>query len=155
MPGWREEQRPRCSVSLTHKCSATQCSALGQREAFVSFLCWGALARSEGIRKGDGLSMVLRSAGGGECVALSSSGTYVRSPAMVELDLLSSFFLFLRDLVSLNALYLFFSGKPVLRHSEELRGKHLIGERAQGVVSVWGVKGPFSVGGGGEFRGSI
>lgn len=95
------------------------------------------------------------------CEALSSSSTCVRSPAMVELDLLSRVFSFLfkppmiLDLVGPNALYLFFSGKPVHRCSEELRGKHLIREGAQGVVSVWGVKGPSSVGGGGEFRGSI
>lgn len=71
------------------------------------------------MRKGDWLSMVLRSPGGGVCVALTSSRTYVRSPAMVELDLLSSvvfsflFFSFFKppmilDLLDPNALDLFF-----------------------------------------------
>lgn len=38
-----------------------------------------------------------------------------------------------------------FSGQPVNRCSEELRGKHLNEEEAQGVVSVWKVRCPASV----------
>lgn len=65
----------------------------------------------------DWLSTVLRSSGGGVCVALFSCEAHVCSPAMVKLDLLSRVFLFLifffeppiiLDLVDSSALDLFF-----------------------------------------------